>query len=132
MTNRLAKVWGPPASTADTMTAMYIAAGQTSTMCPAPKRWKRSACSAVIDAQINMAAKTAQVTQVSSRPDARNAITTFNTVGARTSAAPWNPTANATSGGHASSGSYWIGCSTLRLLNSQPFVRSLSGRPACV
>ena len=38
ITSKLAKVSGPPAETADTMIAMNIAAGQVSTIWPAPNR----------------------------------------------------------------------------------------------
>ena len=83
-----------------------MADDQVSTMWPAPNLPNRKTCSAVITAQVNMPAKTPQTSQVSSRPAARKPIATLSTVGARTSAAPWKPTINATIGGQASSGSY--------------------------
>ena len=59
-TSRLAKVPGPALEIVATMIAMNIAAGQASTMWPAPKRRSWNACSAVIAAQISIAAKTPQ------------------------------------------------------------------------
>ena len=60
-TSRLAKVDGPAAEIVATMIPMNSAAGQVSTMCPAPNRHIWNACSAVIAALISSAAKTLQV-----------------------------------------------------------------------
>ena len=58
---RLANVASPAAVTVATMMAMNIAAGQASTTWPAPKRWNRDACNAVMPAQITMAENTLHV-----------------------------------------------------------------------
>ena len=59
--SKLAKVAGPAAGIVATMIAMNIAAGQVSTMWPAPNRHSWNDCKVVIAAQISIAAKTLQV-----------------------------------------------------------------------
>ena len=87
-TRRLMNVDGPTAEIVATMIPMNSAAGQVSTIWPAPNRHSWNACSAVIAALIKSAAKTLQVRKVSSSPEERIAMATFSTVGASTSAAP--------------------------------------------
>ena len=60
-TSKLANVAGPAAEVVATMIAMNSAAGQVSTMWPAPKRQNRIACTAVITEVISSAVKTPQV-----------------------------------------------------------------------
>ena len=130
-TRRLANVAGPALDTAATMIAMNIAAGQASAMWPAPNLRSWNACNAVIAAQISIAAKTLQVRCLSSSPEARTATTTFSTVGASTSAAPWNPTASVTAGEQYSSGSNRMGSSVFPAVSGRSAVgqRSVNGPP---
>ena len=60
-TTRLANVDGPAEVTVVTMSPMKSAAGQVSTMWPAPNRQNWNACNAVMAALISSAAKTLQV-----------------------------------------------------------------------
>ena len=60
-TMRLANVPSPAVEIVTTMIAMNIAAGQASAMWPAPNRRSWNACSAVMTAQVIIAAKTPQV-----------------------------------------------------------------------
>ena len=116
-TSRLMNVAGPAAEIVVTMIAMNSAAGQESTIWPAPNRQNWNAWRAVIAALISSAAKTLQIRKVSSSPEERIATATFSAVGASMSAAPWKPTTSAIDGEQFSSGSNLMGWSALPAVN---------------